>query len=84
MKASITSISNNGEVKIKFNLELIVPNDTSQINEDVLEVILIEGEYSDRRKLGFKWSLMEFDGYSMILKLVFEYAEYVSANEVKL
>ena len=61
------TVSNTGEVVIKFSDEFLVPDNVTEIDSTVLDVKLIQWTSVEPSLLGFKWSTTEFTSDSVKL-----------------
>ena len=96
-KATFNSITDTGLVTIGFSedmkqlsmleVERITKHTPIQTEtaagkkEQVFELKLITGEFSDPSKMGYTWHAVSFDTRSLELQLVFENSIYISSEE---
>lgn len=82
LAASIKTISSSGEVKVEFNQEILIPPNITLINNEVLTLKVIPGEYSLVENLSFKWKIISLNEYFMKLQLYFDNPKYISSEDV--
>ena len=75
-----------GQLDIKFTQEMVIPNNITEINSDILMIKLVADESNivdNEKDLDFKWYITSFTKDSMSIQIEFLKPEYISMGLIK-
>ena len=61
IEMSIVNINHLGQVVVQLSKEIVPPEDLSEIDETILDLIVLTENVNNKDKLDFKWSVVDFN-----------------------